>query len=369
MIGAIVGVGVFGLPFAFEQAGFPVALLELLLMGAFLTVLQLMQAEIVLQTKGRHRLVGYVREYLGERYAVVTVVAIACALWGAMIAYMIVGGNFLFLLLSPFFGGTEFVYALVLAGIVGVLLYRGVSFVSRFEVYIVGALLFLFLFVILASMPHVDPLTYFHATTHNVFLPYGIILFSLAGVGIVPEMRDLLGTQSRAQLGKAIIYGMGLILLLYVLFTAAVIGVTGTATTPVAFDGLVIVLGDTFRVVTSLLGILTILSIYLMLGIELINTFRLDFHLPHRQSWLIVMVIPVILFLLGAREFISVIGFVGSVFAGSICILIVLTYLRLKRSPCCREHTCLNFPNTFSWVLILLFVAGILFEIMKLFVK
>ena len=367
MVGAIVGVGVFGLPFVFQQAGFSVALLQLLLMAVFLTVLQLMQAEVALQTKGRHRLVGYIREYLGERCSLIAVVALSGALWGAMIAYMIVGGNFLFLLASPIFGGTEFLYSFILVGVVGILLYRGASFVSRFEVFVVGALLFLFLFVVLACIPHIHPQVYLHVSSKNAFLPYGIILFSLAGVGIVPEMMDLLGKQSRAQIGKAIMWAMGLILLLYILFTAAVVGVTGAATTQVAFDGLVPVLGDTFRVVTSLLGIITILSIYVVLGMELINMFRLDFKMNHKQSWLLVMAVPIILFLIGAREFIQVIGFVGSVFAGSLSILVCLMYLKLKRSPWCKQHHCLNFPDALTWLLIALFVAGIIFAIVTTF--
>ena len=127
-------------------------------------------------------------------------------------------------------------------------------------------------------------------------------------------MREVLGARLKSRLGHAVIIGMASIVLLYVLFSTAVVGVTGANTTQVAFDGLVPVLGNTFRVVSTLLGTLTILSIYFVLGIELLNTFRVDFRLPHKPSWFLVTIVPVVLFLAGAREFIQVIGFVGSLF-------------------------------------------------------
>jgi tyrosine-specific transport protein len=363
MIGAIVGVGVFGLPYVFAQAGFALALIELFVIGVLLTLLQLMQAEVAIQTNGHHRLAGYVRMYLGEGWSWIAVIALAGGIWGAMIAYMIVGGNFLFLFLSPLMGGTEFFYALLLAGVASLLIYRGLRFASKFEMVIVGALLFLFVFIILASLPHIRPNAYLPISLEQAFLPYGVILFSLAGVGVVPELKDVLGTRLQSKLGHVILIGMTVILVLYAAFSAAVLGVTGTETTPVAFDGLIPVLGGTFRYVATFLGSLTILSIYFMLGIELLNTLRFDFRLSHRISWLIVVAVPIVFYLSGAREFINVIGFVGSIFAGALGILVALTYLRMKRSPTCEKHQCLNFPNRLTWTLILLFVGGIIFEL------
>lgn len=363
MIGAIVGVGVFGLPFVFAQAGIGVGILELIFVGAMLTILQLMQAEVAIQTPGKKRLAGFVRQYLGRRWAWLAVAALSAGIWGAMIAYMIVGGNFLFVLLSPVIGGTEFFYSLVIAALAGFLIYRGLKFASRVEITIVGALLFLFLFITLASVPFIRFSSYTSPTTQNFFLPYGVILFALAGVGIVPEMRDVLGARLKYRLGQAVMIGMAIIVALYLLFSVAVVGVTGLQTTPVAFDGLIPVLGSTFRIVASALGSLTILSIFFILGIELLNTFRVDFRLPHPISWGLVMIVPVMLFLLGAREFINVIGFVGSVFSGAIGILVALTYQRMKKSPFCKERTCLHVPDPVVWGLICLFILGMFIEI------
>jgi len=366
MIGAIVGVGVFGLPYVFAQAGFPSALLWLIVMGGLLTVLQLMQAEVAIQTGGHHRLPGYVREYLGKGWSRLALVAMALGVWGAMLAYMIVGGRFLFLLVSPQGDGPEALYALIIAIVASAFIYRGLRFAARLEVVVVGALLFLFLFIIAASLPHLEPSALVSTTIGDFFLPYGVILFSLAGIGIVPEIRDVLGRRARLDLGRVVVIGMVIIVALYALFSAAVVGVTGTATTPIAFDGLIPVLGDVFRVVATALGALTILSIYLMLGIELLNTLKFDFRLRHGLSWALVTLVPVAAYLLGARAFIEVIGFVGAVFAGALGILVALTYANMLRSGVCKTHHCLRFPSLFTWILILLFAAGMVAELFAL---
>jgi tyrosine-specific transport protein len=363
MIGAIVGVGVFGLPYAFSQSGFGIGLLELVLIGIVLTVMQFMLAELVLQSKKNHRLVGHVKEQLGTAWSWVTLVAMLFGIWGAMIAYMIIGGRFLHILLNPVFGGAEIVYSFIVAGIGSLLIYKGLRFASKIEIVIVLALLFLFLFIIAASVPHIQAENFFSMDLSKAFLPYGVILFSMAGIGIVPEMEDVLGRKHRNKLGMAILAGMAVIGLLYASFSFVVVGVTGAATTPAAFDGLIPVLGPTFGIIATFLGSLTILSIYMVLGIEMLNTFRFDFKMKYFQAWLLVVSVPVILFLVGVREFIGIIGFVGSVFGGMLGIMIALSYWKLKKSPWCKTHHCLNLPIPLVWLVALLFFGGMIYQV------
>lgn len=369
MVGAIIGVGVFGLPYAFAQSGFGLGLLELIFIGGLLVILQLMLGEVVVQTSGRHRLVGYVEMYIGPFWKWIALVGISFGIWGAMLAYMVIGGTFLHLLLSPMLGGTTVVYSYVVAAISSVLAYGGLKLASKIEYIVVGALLFLFTFIILISIPEINISHYATVDFTQVFAPYGVILFSLAGMGIVPELKDVLGKRHKQKMSSVIMVSMGIILSLYVLFAIAVVGVTGPLTTTAAFDGLVPHLGETFRVVATLLGSLTILSIYMVLGIELINTFRFDFNLRHKTSWILVVSVPILLFALGMREFIQIIGFVGSVFGGFLGILVALTYWSLRRSGKCKEHHCINFPAPLTWLIIVVFGTGIVWEVMTTLIK
>jgi amino acid permease len=368
MIGAIVGVGVFGLPYAFSQSGFPLGIIELIVVGGMLVIMQLMFAEVAVQTPGQHRIVSYVEIYVGKFWSRIMMGAMSFGVWGAMIAYMIVGGEFLRILFEPLFTLDTTFYSLLIGGVASALIFGGLKVASKIEVIIVAVLLFLFAFIILASLPHVE---FANLNTINMadwFTPYGVILFSMAGIGIVPEIKDVLGKKHKREIGRVIVVSMSIIGLLYALFAFAVVGVTGPETSQTAFEALVPVLGDTFRVLATLLGAITIVSIYMMLGIQLTNTLKFDFHLPHTMSWLITCGVPIGLFLFGVREFIDVIGFVGGVFVGIMGMLIALTYWRMRRSPICRSHHCLNFPAPLTWTLILIFLLGIVYEVSSFFV-
>lgn len=363
MIGAIVGVGVFGLPYAFAQSGVAIGLLELLLLGGCLTILQLMFAEVVIATPGRHRLVSYIEIYLGSRAKWLALVAMACAVWGAMLAYMVVGGQFLSFMTGAV-GDSSIAHAYVIGIVASLLIWGGLRFAARIEVAVVIVLLFLFVFVIFASLPHVSVNAFFTLRPSQWFVPFGVLLFALSGFGIVPEMKEVLGVKHKRELARAIVVAMSVIGLLYAVFSVAVVGVSGSATTPTAFDGLA-VLGDTFGFLAPLLGIVTVISIYLILGIELLNIFKFDFRLSHLHAWLLTTLIPIFLFAFGVREFMSIIGFVGSIFGGVLAILIALSYVVMRRRGLCKAPHCINFSELLTWILILVFVAGILLEIIQ----
>lgn len=366
MIGAIVGVGVFGLPYAFAQSGFLPGLVMLLLMAVLLTTMQLMFAEVVVQTGGNHRLVGYIREYFGKGWGRFSVTVLSVSMWGAMVAYMIVGGRFLHVLVSPVLGGTETFYAIFVGVVAGLLVYRGIVFAAKLEATIVIVLLFLFTFITIVSLPEITFSNLSFINSENLLFPYGVILFAFAGIGIVPEMRYILGKKQETNLPFAIILGMLIILAIYAAFTFSVVGVTGASTTQAAFDGLVPVFGQSFLVIGAVLGTITILSIYMILGVQLMNIFRYDFEVKKRQAWGLVAIVPIALYLIGFQEFIQLIGFVGGVLVGIIGILIVLTYERMRKSPICKKHKCLDLPHILSWLIAFVFLAGIVMQITML---
>ncbi len=367
MIGAIVGVGVFGLPYAFAQSGFIIGFGWLIVLGFLMIVLQLMFAEMAMETEGKDRLVGYVRRYAGPKFGWAATVAFLGVMWGAQIAYMIVGGEFLFQLLSPFFGGTPFAYAFVIAAVASALIFRGLRFAAKIETVVVCILLFLFSICILASIPFFNVENIFTYDQSSAFLPYGVILFAISGLGVIPEIKDLLGSRDYRLLPQIVAPAMGIIIILYALFSLAVVGVTGHETTPSALAGLSGVLGPGFGVVGSLLGSFTILSIFMMVGIENTNMLRSDFRLPTRTAWAAASFIPVLFFLLGVRQFIDVIGFVGSVFSGALGVFLVVAYYRMCRKRDKRKAVCAHFPRAVGWALVAVFSFGVVAECISFF--
>src|SRR3989338_5436931 len=367
MVGGIVGVGVFGLPFAFAHFGAAPSLLMLAGLAVLLIVLQLMVGELAIRIDGNERVVGYVRRFLGPRFGKLALVLMTFGLWGALLAYLIVGGNFLHALIGPVFGASEAVSVLLLAAVGGFLVYRGLSFVSHIEIIIVCVILFLFVFIAGAAVPHAKIAHLVTADPSYALTTYGVMLFALAGLGVVPEMQGVLAARAKRQLRHAIVVGMGIIVALYALFSLAVSSATGLATTAVAFDGLVPLLGDVFRVTAALIGTVTILSVFTIVGTELMNTFTFDSGIPWRIAWALALGVPVIAYLFGMTNFIALVGFVGGVFSAGVGILVVLAYERLRRDPLCKDRHCLNVPRVVSYLLIAIFLVGAILEIASQF--
>jgi amino acid permease len=366
MVGAIIGVGVFGLPYAFAQSGYVVGLIALFLIGGLLATLQLMIAEVAIQLPGHRRFVGYVERFLGKRWKRVTAILFSAYAWGAMVAFMILGGTFLHTLVSPLLGGNIFWYQLAMVAVPAFFTWRGIAHLARLELLVVGVLLTLFVSLIIYLAPSIDAGNLLMIHPENWFFPYGVVIFALSGLGAVPEMKDVLGKQAK-RLPHAVVIGQAIVVALYALFTLAVVGVSGDATTEEAIKGLAPVLGSSLVVVGSLLGLVAVSSIFSVLAVELQSTFRFDFHLPLRHAWALTLGVPLALFLLGLREFIELIGFLGGAFGGVLGITVVCVYEKMRRSPLCQTHRCLNVPRFVSWTLICAFAFGILQTVFQLF--
>jgi len=93
LVGAIVGLGMFGIPYAASRAGFFVGIGYIVVLGFVMLLLHLIYGEVVERTEGNHRLTGYVEKYLGKKYKRVLGVFIIFALYTALLAYIIVGGG------------------------------------------------------------------------------------------------------------------------------------------------------------------------------------------------------------------------------------------------------------------------------------
>ena len=367
LVGSVIGVGVFGLPYALSQGGIALGILLLCVMAILLTVLTLMYGEVVLQTPGKQRLVGYTKRYLGGHWWIVSAICFTGSIWGAMLAYLLVGGDFISSLFSLFgVALPSFWGSLLLWGLVSALVYQGLRFASKLEVFLIGLLLFLFVFMILAAFPHVEVSHLFTMDWKLALVPYGVVLFSLAGAGSLPEIKEVLGRNAKSHMGWVILLGMAIITSLYALFSFVTVGVLGPETTQVAFDGLVPILGGAFRVVVALIGSVTIVSIYMILGVELRNTFQYDFSLKKYQAWALAVGVPLIFFLGGVREFIIVVGFAGGVFGSILSIFNVWMYERMHAGLAKNDHHSFHVPKWVSLILVLAFFAGLVSEIIFL---
>lgn len=368
MIGGIIGIGIFGLPYAFAQVGFFAGLGLLVIVGVLLVMLQLLYAEITIQTPGHRRLTGLAEKYLGKRWKIIVAITLFGVSWGAMMAYIIVAGEFLFTLLGPMMGGTPFIYSVAFMIIESLFLLAGLRKISGTETYVVILLLLLFGAIIFMGLPEIQFANLLDFAPGKISLAYGVVLFSMAGMGIIPEIHDLLGEKHEHKLRSIVITSMSVIIAVFALFSLAVVGVTGAATSEEAIIGLGQALGPVVSSVGSLLGIITLVSIFVIVGIQVKDSLIFDFKVRPMLAWLITISVPIILFLVGVREFISVISFTGAVFGAINAIIVILVFEKLRRTVCTRRK-CFVLPKWISVLLMSVFIVGAVVEVVYLIVK
>ena len=165
-----------------------------LILGAVVILVHLFYGELALKTPDFKRLPGFAKFYLGNWGRNLAIVSTILGFSGAILCYLIVGGEFLENLLSPIFGGDNLLYTILyfLAG--AGLIYFGIKAVSKIELW--GLILFFIILIIIffSARPKLELTNLFpHPDFSYIFLPYGAILFSLWGANLIPELEEMLG--------------------------------------------------------------------------------------------------------------------------------------------------------------------------------
>lgn len=362
MVGMIVGVGIFGVPYAVEKVGFALGFLYIFIMGLLLLLVHLLYSEIVLRTEGKHRLVGYAAIYLGEKGKIVAAVAQILSFYGALIAYIIIGGQFLHLLLSPVFGGTVFVYQIGFFIFMSLAVGAGLRLVAPIEFAMTMFLLVVVAIIFIFGLSYVWYPNLYVMNLKEIFFPYGVILFALGGAAAIPEIRELLRGQEK-KMKKAIVWGTAIPLIITIIFSFVVIGISGENTTSEAISGLVGPLGGNIVILGAVFGFLAIATSFLVLGLNLKEIFKLDYKINSWLSWLLACLVPFLFFLLARPEFISVAAFTGAVLGGLEGILIILIWLKAQKEGKRTPEYSLKVSEWVLSLVVFIFILGLIYKI------
>jgi tyrosine-specific transport protein len=377
-LGTIIGVGIFALPYAASKAGFPIIILYFLIITTVVLIIHLLFARVCFHTKNIHRLAGYAGEYLGKRWKRITVLTTGFGVTGASLAYLIVGGEFLKALLSPLFGGEVFIYTLVFFGLGAYLIFRGIEAISHFELALLFALFGILLVFFAKSVALINTEYLLVIDWKFLALPYGIILFSIWGLPVVPALKEMLckdflekklglpkeiknkraeADLIKKKIDKVIIYGILISAVTYLFFIFIIFGTCGANTSQDAISGFTKALGNGTVALGFIFGLIACFTSYIALGLVFKKTLWYDFGLPKNLSWFIVCFVPLTLYFLGFKEFINVIGFTGALAMGIEGIIIVLLYKAFLKKKFSRKM------NPLLYILPAFFVLGIAFEI------
>lgn len=353
LLGSVVGVGIFALPYAAAQAGFGLGILALVLCGSASLVAFLLYADIVLHTDGHGRFVGLMRQYLGPFGAFLASAAFFVSVMGTLVAYILVGGSFAHVLFEPLIGGGLLLYRILFLLGSAVAMLGGMLSVMRVQKYIIGAYLALVTLMIVLALPHIDAANFIGLHGTKAYLPFGVALFAFNGFSAVPEMRDILGRHKQL-LPRAIATGLAIVAAVYTMFIAVVVGVSGSGTSQEALYGLANVLGPAMLVIGSAIGLCTIGSAFMTHGIVVTNTLVYDYRVRYLTAWAVSVLIPLAIVLLGSTDFVRVISVTGGIGGGLVGLVLVAAYEKMRLHP----RTPKNLLSIPQWMV---FATGVVF--------
>ncbi len=351
MSGTIIGVGFFGLPYIAAKVGFFVMAGYFLVLGFLVILVHLFLADVALKTPDFKRFPGFAKIHLGNWGENAAFVSTILGLIGAILAYLIVGGEFLKEILSPVLGGGATLYTVIyfIAGFV--LVYWGIKAIAKVEFW--GLILFFLILIAiffrsqnLISIANLSPAPDFS----YLFLPYGAILFSLWGAALIPEIEEMLGS-SKKMLKIIIPLAVLIPIFIYLFFIYLILGITGPRTTESALVGLKNYLGSGTVVLALIFGVATTFTSFLALGLTLKKVLWYDLKISEKKAWIIVIFTPLILFLAGIKNFIAVIGIIGGIMLSVDGILILLMYQKIRPEK-----------KFLTYSMILAFIAGIVYS-------
>ena len=362
LVGSTVGIGFYGIPFTFMKAGFGISLLFFGAIVGLVLLNNLLYGEVVLRTHYRHQMVGYVNKYLGPWAKRVNLFIFWVSTYGAMIGIIIISGDFLSNILSPYLDFSPVVFSTLFLLLAAALVLAGVRTVSRLDFLMM--LLFMLIVAVIAifGVRHLTPANYTFDLTDFWFLPFGVILFALHSGG-VPLMRQVLDEQER-RLKPAIIYGTLIPASLYLIFTLLVVGISGEVTSPDAISGLKGWLGGDIVLVGSLFGFLTSTTIFFNIATALRESLREDFRIKRRWLWVLALLPPYLLFLSGIRNFIDIIGLVGGVAVSLQLVLLIFLYVKAKKNGERVPEYSIRVPSWALYLMILFFGLGAVYTVL-----
>jgi len=364
MVGYIIGVGMFSLPYLISKAGVLTFFVFIIVLGLVQHLLHLIYANLIVVTKGYHRMPGYVGMYLGRDGKRLVFIAKLIGNYGALLAYIIITGIFLYQLLSPYFGGSEFLYATVLFALEAMIIYFGIGMIARVELIMTGLLLLVVGLIAWKGWGVVNAENLTLLNWKYFLLPYGAMLFALDGNGSLPIVTKLL-KRNRKAIKSVIRIGTFLPVVVIIIFTITILGISGNQTTADALTGAGLILGDGVIFFALIFGILSMTTSFFGVAESIRETLWWDYKFNKNFAWATAVFVPYILYILGLKNLINVISFAGAIAGGLSAIMLILVFRKMEK----QKNKLVLFkykPGIFViCFLISLFVGGIIYEVYR----
>jgi len=314
MTATIVGAGMFSLPYVFLKSGWVTGILYLAVLGGVIIFAHDLYLRLLQRTKTKQRLLGFIARYLGETWRHVGFWIIEVGLLLALVIYLILGRDFLVLLFPPLTPWAVFIFWAAAS----LPLLAGLRRLVFSEIFGAACMTGLILLIFTSAFPWSVNRTIPSFSYEHLLLPFGVVLFSIAGWTAIEPIYDSRKANRGAMAGGVIAAA-----LLYILFVFGILG-SADMITPDTLSGLSAWPSWKFNILLAL-GLFALWTSYVPISLEIKNSLLHDVRWPASLVHVAVIFLPLLLYGFGFRSFLEVLGLAGGVFLSLqyVCIVLV----------------------------------------------
>ena len=348
LIGTQIGAGILGLPYIMKDSGL-MGIAIVVLVGIITMITSLFILACIKEDEDT-TLTDLASSRLGKWAGILTFLSIVLYGYGALIAYIASSGNILStaLRINPTIG------ALLFWAIMSGIVLMGLRASGKAEVLIGISLLVALGISIALVLPSVKAENLMTWDMKNLLPLIGVSMFAYASHLIVPEIKT--GTDKETA-KKVIIWGFFIPMVFYALFVLAFVGAFGKDVPQMAM----MAISGKFGILGTLLGILVPLTAIStsFIGIAYAQMNNIKQLIGNKLlAWLLVVVPPIFIYLMGLRSFTGALSVAGSygglIFAG---IIPVLLYIKASERTSYR-HLAYSLLSLFA----LVFIANLMLQ-------
>jgi len=358
-VGLIIGAGIFAIPYVFSKAGFLTGLVDIAILSLVILYVCLCYGEIVLRTKEKHQLTGLAEKYLGKEGKWIVFVSILVSLYGALMAYAIGAGT----ALTTLFGWEPIYWSVIFLLVFGTVIFFRLKVFAAFESIFTPLKLLVIFILIMLALPFVKSVNLMSFNVSLLHIPYGVLLFALTGFSVIPDMASEL--KDKKLLKKAIIIGIALSAVIYLLFAFSIVGVLGSKTSEIGTVALGQELGNYMVWLANIFAILALGTAFVAVGFTLKEHYVLDYKINNKLALFAVLIVPLVFIFLGKFSFVKIIDVSGIVGTGIALLAILIMHTRaIKQGDLEPAYKIKNYLLV-KGLIILLLVIGIVYEFFR----
>ncbi len=369
MVGAIIGAGMFSLPYLFHQTGLILGLIVLAILTLVVTFIHLLYADIITQTGGDHNFISYTKKYLGTNASRMAFFMTIVEMIIVLIIYLILASKFINSFLQSywsFYPADFWISAIVilfwLAGSAAI--FWNLKEMSLVQFLITASMVIIISFILGFGIFNGGTEKLFFEiylptgglNFNNIFILIGPILFALSGrVVIVEVVKYFSPKKPLRDIKISIILGTVIPAIVYGFFVLSVLALSESVSVD-AISGLIGNLPPFLIASFSILGLLAIWTSYIAVGFDIKNILQIDLNLSVLKSGMIVVFLPILFYFAGLNDFIFLISLVGGLFLALEGIFIVKMWQKLNKTA----------GGIFLYIVIFILCITLIYEIWKL---